>query len=61
MMSYSEATEGSSPWATKLAMLVPLPPGPPGLTSKMPCCLLAGAVAGTSVSASVILRPDGWL
>jgi len=39
---------------------VSLPPGPPGLTSRSPCCWAAGAVAGTSDRARVIFRPAGW-
>ena len=59
MMSYSAATERVEALGDEAARLRPLPPGPPGLTSRMPCRWLAGAVAGTSDSASVIFRPPG--
>ena len=59
-MSYSAATLGSRPSATNAARLRPEPPGPPGLTSRMPWRLSGGAVAGTWDSASVIFLPPGW-
>ena len=61
MIVYSAATLGCRPWATNAARLRPEPPGPPGLTSSTPWRWLAGAVAGTSDSASVIFRPSGRL
>src|SRR2546430_731180 len=44
-MSYRAATSGLRPCATSAASDSPEPPGPPGLTSKTPCCWLFGAVA----------------
>ena len=48
------------PCATHDAIPRPGPPGPPGLTSMTPCCSLFGAVAGTMLSAMLMLRPLGW-
>src|ERR1700744_6107887 len=61
MMLYRLATLALRPWATEAARDRPLAPGPPGLTSRSPSCWLAGALAGTSVRASVIFRPAGSL
>ena len=37
----------------------PLAPGPPGLTSRIPCCRLAWAVAGIMSSARLRCLPPG--
>ena len=58
-MSYSLATLGGRLCATSGASDSPLPPGPPGLTSMMPCCWLAGAVAGIMSSARLMCLPPG--
>ncbi len=55
--SYCAATSLGRAEATNPASARPLPPGPPGLTSRGPWEVLA--VWGTRVSASVIVRPAG--
>lgn len=55
--SYCAAVSFGSEAATKPAIASPLPPGPPGLTSRGPCEVFA--VCGIRDRARVMLRPDG--
>ena len=55
------ATPGLRPCATSPRALSPVPPGPPGLTSRIPCCWLASARwPGIHVSARVIVPAAGF-
>lgn len=58
MTSYCAATFFGSEPATNAARPVPLPPGPPGLTSSGPWYVFE--VCGTRDSASVIFFPPGF-
>ncbi len=57
MTSYWAATFFGSAAATNPASFSPLPPGPPGFTSRGPWYVFA--VCGTRERASVIVRPAG--
>jgi hypothetical protein len=58
MTSYCAATFFGSEDATKPARVRPLPPGPPGLTSRGPWYVFA--VCGTRERARVIFLPFGF-
>ncbi|HEU5025089.1 MAG TPA: hypothetical protein VFV01_09245 [Spirillospora sp.] len=57
MTSYWAATFAGSEEATNSASVSPLPPGPPGFTSRGPWYV--SAVCGTRDNASVICLPRG--